>query len=85
MEYDYRAFDEQAEYEYFKSKDYSKEKNYKVLFSDLESYLRAVRDMKHYFHKEALQIWKNRTAKNHLVFGETSIGEDAFNNLRTLG
>lgn len=49
--------------QFYKEKDWSQCKDYRELFSTHEDYMRAVKDMKHYFHNEALTIWKNRHKK----------------------
>lgn len=70
---DYRLQKEQEMYEYFKSHDYSKERNWKLLFSSQGTYLKACTEMSHPFHKEAMQIRKNRLAffnKKHTVENE---------------
>lgn len=60
---DYRSQNEQEMYEYFKSKDYSKERKWQILFSSHNGFLKAIKDMTHPFHKEAMQIRENRVAK----------------------
>lgn len=64
---DYRSTQEQEMYEYHKSLDYSNCKDWSVLFSTHNDYLRAIKDMSHYFHKEAQQIWNNR--QSYVVMG----------------
>lgn len=60
MDYDPRTSYEEEMHDWFKKQDYSNARTWKPLFSNREAYIRAVRDMGHPFHAEALQIRKNR-------------------------
>ena len=71
---DNRYNDEREMYEHFKSLDYSKQIDWKILFSDFNSYMRALKEMAHPFHKEAMQIRQNRI--NAGLVGFTKVRSD---------
>lgn len=69
---DLRYHTEKEMYEYYKSLDYSDVKDYRVLFSNREDYMKAVKDRNHAFHDEALIIWKNRNKQHKFYLKELS-------------
>ena len=84
---DMRYHEERRQYEYYKSLDYSKCKDWSVLFSTHIEYVNALNKMSHPFHKEAVIIKNNRFPNGMFPTGnnEPSMGEDAYWNYRFLG
>lgn len=69
---DYRANEERDMYQYYKSLDYSKIKDYTVLFSNHNEFINALTQQNHPFHKEAMQIRANRQEKKVIELVDTN-------------
>lgn len=81
---------EQEMYNFYKSKDYTNVTDWKELFSSHIDYINARNNRNHYFHKEAMQIFKNRRKAgiisvpkkvNYENEGFIDIRREDFNNL----